>query len=77
MSEVYGLPENVVSLRRKILACLDDLIRLEDDLEAPEGKEIYIDLEPETSDPDEESWLLDIQNDTIPSQEDVDFAVVE
>jgi len=75
--EVYELPENVVSCKRKILACLEDLIRLEDDLEVPQGREIGVNLEPKTSDPDEEAWLLDIQNDISPSQEDVDFAVVE
>jgi hypothetical protein len=73
ISNVYELPKEVVALRQKVLAYLEQLIELEDGLELPAGEEIEVDLKTETDDPADESWLLDTKNEIYPSREDIDF----
>jgi hypothetical protein len=72
ISDSPALPEEVVSKRREILAGLVNLIQVENGLVVPEGESMEADVEPETEDPDDESWLLDTANRLYPSPDDID-----
>jgi hypothetical protein len=76
------LPENLIDLRSKLLAGLEELISAEDAIvpenDILEGDSEGVDIEPDTTDPTEILWLLETANGVYPTgDEDVDFTAME
>jgi len=67
-----ALPDDIIQLRRDMLACLESLLKAEREIELPDGGEIDADVEAETADPGDEPWLLDTSNGIYPGECDVD-----
>jgi len=71
---VAELPEEVARRREQILKELDELAEIENKIDIPEGGEIESSIEPITDDPNNDEWLLDLENQIYPKYGDVDVA---
>jgi hypothetical protein len=67
-----ALPEDEVSKREEILACLAKLIEIENGLETHDGYSMDVDVSPITDGPDSEQWLRNAPNGDDPGLDDID-----